>query len=539
MTRVQFFASARLGLACVLGTGAAGRGSAQPPARVGGAASPAAPAVPAATPATVLAAAEVPIDLATALRLAGAQNPELLLARERVTEADAVRRLAAAQALPNINVGGNYDLHRGNLQQASGNILRIDRDSLYTGFGSNAVGAGTVANPGLSYNLNVGAAVFGYLQSRQLVALAAANARTAENDTLLRVCLAHAELVRASARLAIQAENVAEATELARLTAAYAKAGQGRQADADRASVELRRREAEQSEAQADQAAASARLARLLSLDPVVRLRPAEPAAVPASVAPVGASLPDLVATALTSRPELEESRAEIQAALIAVSGARLAPLSPNVILGFSVGAFGGGSDLAERAGRPRFGDFDGRRDLDAAVFFTLQNLGVGNVAQLRRAESLSRQADLRLRGTMNRVGAEVAESDARARAKLAQIDLANRALLASQGAFDQDLARIRGREGLPIEAIDSLRLLARSRGEYLDAIIDYNAAQFRLYVALGRPSADALARATPVAPPPAEPKAGDKPKPADKAKSEAVAPVPPPDAPKAGGAKK
>lgn len=53
------------------------------------------------------------IDLPTALRLAGVQNPDILFARERVTEALAIRQLAAAQALPNINVGLNYNLHRG------------------------------------------------------------------------------------------------------------------------------------------------------------------------------------------------------------------------------------------------------------------------------------------------------------------------------------------------------------------------------------------------------------------------------------------
>ena len=41
-----------------------------------------------------------PIDLNTALRLAGVQNPELLIARQRVVEAAALRQLAAAQFLP-------------------------------------------------------------------------------------------------------------------------------------------------------------------------------------------------------------------------------------------------------------------------------------------------------------------------------------------------------------------------------------------------------------------------------------------------------
>src|ERR1043165_895113 len=46
-----------------------------------------------------------PIDLPTALRLAGVYNPEIKLARERVLEAVALRQLAAAQLLPNINAG--------------------------------------------------------------------------------------------------------------------------------------------------------------------------------------------------------------------------------------------------------------------------------------------------------------------------------------------------------------------------------------------------------------------------------------------------
>ena len=56
-----------------------------------------------------------------------------------------------------------------------------------------------------------------------------------------------------------------------------------------------------------------------------------------------------------------------------------------------------------------------------------------------------------------------------------------------------------------PDEMLDSLRLLGRSRYVYLDAIIDYNRGQFQLWVALGRPPANALARPVPadLVPPP------------------------------------
>jgi hypothetical protein len=47
-------------------------------------------------PVTILQQGEYPIELNTALRLAGVQNPELLLSRQRISEATAVRQMAAA-----------------------------------------------------------------------------------------------------------------------------------------------------------------------------------------------------------------------------------------------------------------------------------------------------------------------------------------------------------------------------------------------------------------------------------------------------------
>ena len=50
-----------------------------------------------------------PIDLPSSLKLAGVDNPEILLAQQRVLEAVALRQLAAVQILPNINAGSNFD----------------------------------------------------------------------------------------------------------------------------------------------------------------------------------------------------------------------------------------------------------------------------------------------------------------------------------------------------------------------------------------------------------------------------------------------
>src|SRR5206468_6918492 len=131
----------------------------------------------------------------------------------------------------------------------------------------------------------------------------------------------------------------------------YAIAKQGRKADADRAAVELRRRDVEYTQAEADTLAASARLCQLLNLDPSTRLKPIDGWVVPAPLVPDPVPLPELLAIALLQRPELAARRSEIRETLYDLSLAKVLPFSPNTILGFSAGGFGGGSDLISAPG--------------------------------------------------------------------------------------------------------------------------------------------------------------------------------------------
>ena len=520
--------------AVILGIGLEPALFAQPPAadipspkKIEGAERSSAPktSAPEAPPVTILQPGENPIDLGTALHLAGAGNPELLLARQRVTEATALRQLAVAQLLPNLNFGTNYDAHQGALQQSAGNILQVNRDAMYVGLGANAVGGGTVNIPGLYYNLNVGDVWYGNLITRQRVVTAGAATAAVRNDMLLRVCLAYLELLRGEGHQAIARKNRTEGAEVARLTSEYAQTGQGRKADADRAVVELKRRDAELTQAEGETLAASARLAQLLNLDPSTRLKPIDGWVVPAPLVPDPIPLPELLVIALMQRPELAARRSEVRTALYELSREKILPFSPNMILGFSAGGFGGGSNLisspegfingsGNQVTGPRFSNLEGRTDLDVVVFWTFRNMGIGNLALVRAADSRAKQSRLRELETLNLVRAQVAEAYGWVAARFLQIDAGEKAVRASQDAYTQDLTRIRGGQGLPLELVDSLRLLGRSRYEYLDSVIEYNRAQFQLWVALGQPPANCLARPVPadLVPPPVN-EVGPKPR--------------------------
>ena len=94
------------------------------------------------------------------------------------------------------------------------------------------------------------------------------------------------------------------------------RTGEGRKADADRAATELYRREALVIQAAADVGTASAQLARLLHLDPLLRLHPVDEHVLPKSIVPEPVTLPELLAIALLNRPELKERHAAICQAL-------------------------------------------------------------------------------------------------------------------------------------------------------------------------------------------------------------------------------
>lgn len=444
-----------------------------------------------------------PIDLFSALRLAGVQNSQILLAQQRVIEAVALRQLAAAQFLPTLNAGSHFDAHSGVLQTSRGQIIDVSRDSLYVGAGAFATGTSTVTIPGVVLTGNVSDAIFNYLISRQEINRRQFEGATVSQDTLLEVALAYVELVRAEGLQAVALQTQDDAGEVARLTADQLKAGQGRKSDADRAATTLARREAIVIQTEGNIGTASARLCQLLHLDPSMRLHALDERVLPQSIVPDPIPLPQLLAIALLNRPELKERRTAVVEALLVLNREHWLPFSPTVYIAYSVGDFGGGSNLVaqpagsgpDALGDPRFGLFSERQDFDVMAYWTLLNFGIGNKALIDAARSRLRSADLRQVATLDRIRAEVADAYAKTHARFAQVRTCELAIQSSTEAYREDLRRIMGLIGLPLELVNSLRLLSRSREAYTNAILDYDRAQFELYVALGKPPADVLVR--------------------------------------------
>ena len=187
-----------------------------------------------------------PIDLASALKLAGVRDLDVAIARERVIIALAELDQAKALWLPSLFLGPQWNRHDGQAQVVEGTVRNISKSSLFLGgsaaAGPNSAGpvlAGGPANlSGLTSVLRFSDAIFEPLAARQSVVARKAGVSAATNDALLGLAEAYLDLQQAAGRIQVAREAAEYAETLTTLTRSYAKAGAGLEADYRRALVE-------------------------------------------------------------------------------------------------------------------------------------------------------------------------------------------------------------------------------------------------------------------------------------------------------------
>ncbi len=421
------------------------------------------------------------IDLPTALRLADASNLQVAVAREQVNQAWARVDAANALWLPTVQTGGSYNRHEAAIQQVDGTQILTSRAGFNAGLGAGVYGTTSPAVPGLYANFALADAIFQPLAARRFAGSRTGAATAVTNDTLLQVTLAYFELLRAGEDVVISQATRADAQQLADVTAAYAETGAGLKSDANRARAELAVRQNDVERSREAQRVASARLAQLLRLDPTVILTPTDPVVAPIEIVSLTAPAKELILQALSLRPELTENRELVAEAVVRLRRERMSVLFPSVVMGASYLGLGSGV-------REQLAPFHDRMDFDAIAYWQLRNLGFGEAAARRGAQSAVLQTQIRQMAVMDQEARGVVEAHAQVQARKGQMATAKLGIEAALASQQQNLARIEQAKGLPIEVLQSLQALAQARREYLRTVIDYNAAQFTLYRALGWP---------------------------------------------------
>lgn len=421
------------------------------------------------------------IDLPTALRLVLEQNHQVKLAEQRVTQARARQRLAQYQLIPTLRFGANYYYQDGPLQDTGGTIQNVTRSGAYAGLGAGAVGAGFTTRPGLSLEADLARAIYEPLAAKQARLAAEAGSDAVRQQQSLAAVEALYELMRAKSRLAVAEDALRMHAALADLTASFAASGAGLQSDAERAAVEKLLARSRLAEARQTLRTASVKLARLLRINPEVRLFPVD------DLAPVewfkdDQAGPGLVALALSNRPELRVGQALVAEAQQRARQTKYAPLIPKVALGISVGGFGGDTSASPDG-------LDGRTDFGGAVFWELEGLGLGNHQRHRERAAQLETARIRQDDWEQRVRAEVAVTLARVQTTREQVRLTRTATESAVRSYEANRSLAFEQKALPIETLQAIHSLTAARQEYVDALAAQNVAQFALYTALGQPA--------------------------------------------------
>ena len=436
-----------------------------------------------------------PIDLATALRLADASNPAIAVARRRVDEALARQDQAEVLWLPTLNAGGAYQRHDGQIQNSNGLVFSSNFSSLFAG------GAALL-------HVETADAYFLPLIARRLTAAEAANSRAVAIDVQLDAAQAYLDLLQAYGALAVNTDVLGRAKLIVDRAESAFRAGVSKTtADGPRARSEYQLRLRERTDLKVRVGAASARLARILLLNPTVALLPAEVAIVPVRFVPDDARLDDLLVTGLTNRPEVHANQERAAALLTRWRQARLSPLLPRLQVEYSGGTFGGGTNAT-------LSNFAGRGDATAAAVWELHNLGFGDAARIRERRAQYEQEQLQGIEIASRVAEEITAAVYQVRARREGLGFAQVAVREAVEMWDRLEKSSFGMKGPrgeydALEPFLAIQSIAQARGQYLNEVIDYNRAQLRLYSTLGQPPLEALPAGAPLpvqvpaAPPP------------------------------------
>jgi outer membrane protein TolC len=447
-----------------------------------------APAVPPAAPAAT--DRPLPINLATALCLSNARPLVIAFAENSVELAAVQLQHAKVLWLPNFNTGVDYYRHDGYIQETQGPVIDISKSSL-------AVGAGATLDLGITD------AIFLPLAARQELSSREFDLEAARNDALATVATAYFDVQEARGRLAGNLDAIAKGKELEKqvkgLAGGGAAGGLVPQVEIDRVLALLYDLEQESAASRAAWQTSSARLNRVLRLNPGAVVVPIEPPQLQVTLIPPGRPVDDLIPVGLLNRPELASHKALVQATLERLRQERLRPLLPSVVLGGGSGpggAFTGGLFEGSPNNDPYVGG--ARFDIELSAVWTLDNLGAGNRALVRERSVQQQRALLGLFDTQDRVAEEVVQAHAQLEAAAVQVGQAEAEV--REANITLAGTRIGLREPLPVggllqlvnrpqEAVAALQQLDRAYDVYFAAVNGYNRAQFQLYRAMGYPA--------------------------------------------------
>lgn len=456
----------------------------------------------------------LPINLATALRLADGRPLIIAAAQASAWSAEAQLQKAKVLWIPSFMVATSYLRHDGPVDFNQGvNVppgVGVFGQPAPGGFGMpiNQNVNWFIAGVSLYQVVATTDAIFQPLAARQVLDARRWDIQTAKNDVVLEVARSYFNLHRSRGQYAGALYTVKEGRKLLAAVNTLSR-DLVPAVEVDRARNLLSFLEQQAVSARENWRLASADLTLVLRLDPRAVCEPLEQDHLQITLIDPSRPLDSLIPIGLTNRPELAAHQAEIKAALVRIRQEKMRPVLPSIILtGFQTP--GGMVPQASIFGTGKGGKMNQwsfRDDVSAQIMWQWDGFGFGNMALIKKRRGEQSQAITKLMRTQDAVAAEITAAQAQVQSAAARVVQAERSLrsgfvtyqknyegLGQTKRFDNVLELVYR----PQEAVYALKLLHLAFHEYFNTVADYNTAQFMLFHALGYPAREVTFRRPP-----------------------------------------
>ncbi|MES1213345.1 MAG: TolC family protein [Singulisphaera sp.] len=456
------------------------------------------PAAPAATD------LPLPINLATALRLADARPLIVTAAQASAWVAEAQLQRAKMIKIPELDFGIDYVRHDG----FGPDFNRGVNNPAY-GF----PGGGGPLNQNLNWMYIGGSfyavfpttdAIFQPLAARQVLNSKRHDIQAAKNDALLAAAYVYFGVHQYRGQYAGCLDVVKRGQELTERIKELSRDLVPR-IEVDRAVQMVADIQQHAALSRQQWRVASADLTQILRLDPRVVVVPLEPDHLQVTLIDPARPLDELMSIGLAHRPELASQQALIKAAEFAVRREKNRPVLPTILLtGFQSPSGMRMQGMVYGLGYDRnMNNWSLRDDVSLQAIWQLEGLGFGNLARIKKERGTQSQAVVDLFKMQDAIVAEVTTRQADVQAAAVRVTQAERslhhALITFEGNYEGLAETKRFGDVLeevyrPQEAIRALQNLLVTYDHYFATVAEYNRAQFGLFHALGYPAREVAA---------------------------------------------
>jgi outer membrane protein TolC len=401
------------------------------------------------------------------MKLAGANNDEIQLARAKHTEALAESKLAWQRFWPSLTLGAGYRRTDGNIQDIAGAVFDVSKQQYSVG-------------PNLMIDWSPGDMYYSALAAQQKALAAEQLAEKARRDIVTQATGRYYDLLAAEASLAIIEDDLRLTQDYEKQIGGAVDAGTAFRADLLRVKTQVSREKLSIRQHEETRDLAAAALAEILRLPAETELRPAKADLVPVRLLDRGTGVATLISQAAQQRPEMKAASAVSSAAGLERERARVAPMIPSVQAGYGFGGLGGGYN-------GDMGNFDETQN--AFIGFGWK-IGPGGLFDRQRkviAGAQEEAAGLQAAQVKAAIGREVVEAAAKSQSAHDQIAINDEAVGAAEEMVKLARERQASQLGVVLEYLLAREELTRARQSRVQSVTRYNKAQHELKRAVGR----------------------------------------------------